>query len=197
MRKRIALIVLCLFVGGMALYGYLILYIQSQAFADTARPSDAIVVLGTGPNLRGPNPCLVARVKHAADLQHQGFATKVIFSGGKVGAAIQSEAAVMKEVARDFAIDPDSILLEPASQSTYENLLFSLAIMRREGLHSMIIISDAYHLPRAALIAEKLGLDYTVSPASDSPCTTERHNQQLFLTNEPLKMVIYKLTGKL
>lgn len=197
MRKKIALLFLLLFSAGIILYVSLLLYVQSHAFLDTATPSDAIVVLGTRPNTYGANPCLVARVKHAAYLHQRGFAPKILFSGGKLGDDDLSEAEVMKDIAAEFGIENENILIEPRSTSTHENLLFSAAILRQKHLNSIIIVSDAYHLPRASLIAEKLGMNYSVSPAADSPCTTERHNKQLFFIYEPLKIVLYKLTGKL
>lgn len=197
MRKRIVRLVLLLFSAGIIVHLSLLVYIQSHAFVDSAVPSDAVLVLGTRPNTYGANPCLVARVKQAAWLYHGGLARKIVFSGGKLGSDALSEAEVMERVASDFGIAKEDIFLEFKSTSTYENLLFSSDIFSREHLSSVIIVSDAYHLPRAALIAKKLGLDYTLSPAQDSPCTTEWHNVLLFFIYEPLKMVLYAITGKL
>lgn len=197
MRKKITRSILLLFLAGSLLYASLVFYVHSHAFIDSAAPADAIIVLGTRPNTYGANPCLVARVRQAASLYRKGLAPKIVFSGGKLGGDTFSEAEVMERIAPDFGIAQEDIFVESRSTSTHENLLFSSEILSREGLSSVIIVSDAYHLPRAALIAKKLGMHYTLSPAQDSPCTTQRHNIVLFSINEPLKMVLYAITGKL
>lgn len=192
-KKTIRLLIIFL----LGLYIALVLYIQTQAYVDTARPSDAIIVLGTRPSVETPNPCLVARVRHATELYTRGVARKLVFSGGKLHRDEKSEAEVMKDVALSLGVADSAILLEPDSTSTYENLSFSQKILEHEHLSLVIIISDPYHLPRAALIAKKLGLSYSISPATDSPCSSELHNIIMYFTSEPLKIVWYKLNGKL
>lgn len=186
-----------IFITAILLYVSLILYIQTHAHTDTAKPSNVIIVLGTRPNLHSPNPCLIARVTHAVSLQRKGLAPTLLFSGGKLGIDDFSEAEVMATVAAEMGLPKETMLLEPRSISTYENLIFSSTIAREKKLTSAIIVSDQYHLPRAALIAQKIGMTYSLSPAINSPCTTELHNRLLFFLMEPIKIVYYKLTGKI
>ena len=61
-------------------------------------------------------------------------------------------------------IDPGRIILEDQATSTMENLRFSLALM--EPNSTVAIVSNEVHLYRAGQMAEKLGLDAALIPAS-------------------------------
>lgn len=60
-------------------------------------------------------------------------------------------------------VPDDAILLEDQSTSTAENIVFARRILDPLGITSVIIVSDAYHLPRARLIARRAGLQVSVA----------------------------------
>ncbi len=198
--KKIWLVKCFLFSGILGIFSIHILlaiYVQTHAYIDTAQSSDVAIVLGTSPNHDGPNPCLVARVDHGIDLLTQGKAANFIFTGGKLEPDVKSEAELMAEVAKAKGIISQAIFVEPKSTSTYENLLFSQKIMKDKHFSTAIIVSDPHQLPRASLIANKLKMSYTVSPAKKSPCSIEWHNLFYYFVYEPIKLEIYKITGKI
>ena len=179
---------------------YLALYmwVASQATLESAVASDVAIVLGAAAYHNGAwNPCLVARVQRGVKLLQAGTVKTLILSGGVDIEDGASEAAVMREIALRAGADPAALLLERKATSTAENLEFSQALMRREGLKSAVIVSDPYHLPRASLIARKLQLSFTVSPALASPCWTRGQMLSRFGLREPLALVDNWLRGNL
>jgi uncharacterized SAM-binding protein YcdF (DUF218 family) len=152
-------------------YAVALVWVGANLERDTAVRSGTVIVLGAQAYVRGAwNPCLVSRVRHGVSLVRRGLADHLILSGGVDREDGWIEAEVMRDIAVDAGADPNAIRLESRSTSTAENLAFSKEIMREAGWGSAIIVSDPYHLPRASLIATKLELTHTVSPAMGSPC---------------------------
>ncbi|MEJ6390932.1 YdcF family protein [Gymnodinialimonas ulvae] len=117
----------------------------------------AIVVLGAAVWPDGPSPTLRRRVAHGASLYHAGAGRVVICCGG-LGRHPPSEASAMADLLRSADVPASAIHLEDQSTNTTENLRFALPILRDLGTNRVLIVSDAYHLPRARLIARRLGL---------------------------------------
>lgn len=67
----------------------------------------------------------------------------------------------MADLLRSADVPASAIHLEDRSTNTRENLRFALPILRDLGTSRIVIVSDAYHLPRAKLIARRLGLHAT------------------------------------
>jgi hypothetical protein len=108
------------------------------AVCDEPRHADMIVGLGSDS----------ADVAHqAADLHLLGLAPLILFSGGRgrlTGALPGTEAEFLKERAIERGAAPENILLEETSTNTLENIRFSAALLRREGLepHRVILITQ-------------------------------------------------------
>lgn len=100
-------------------------------------------------------PGIARRVSAAALLFAQGKLRRLYFTGGSGEKNATSEAQVMKEFAMAIGIPAQSITLEERSRSTWENLLFTRPLT--ENCHSVIAISDGYHLARIGLIAHIQG----------------------------------------
>ena len=182
----------------LAIYLALLAWVASLATLETAKTSDAAIVLGAAAYFNGAwNPCLVARVQRGVALLQAGTVKRLILSGGVDVEDGASEAGVMREIALRAGADENALLLERKATSTAENLEFSRELMRREGLQSAVIVSDPYHLPRASLIAQKLGLEFTVSPALNSPCWTRGRAFSRFNLREPLAIIDNWLRGNL
>lgn len=193
--SKIVLVFLCLF---FAAYLFTLVYVANNAFVDSTKPADVILVLGTDPGKKDKvNPCLVTRMDYALELYKQGIAKKMIFSGGKLPGYRASEASVMESLAKERSTSASAYFVEDKSASTFENLTFARRIMQENNLISAIIVTDPYHSPRAGLIAKKMGLDYSLSPAKDSPCSHDLGFVLYFLLREPLAMMYYKVTGRL
>ena len=125
----------------------------------------AIVVLGAAVWADGPSPTLRRRVMHGARLFHDTPGAVVICCGG-LGKHPPTEAEAIAMLLREAGVPDSAIRLEDTSTNTRENLRFALPILGTLGLHRIVIVSDAFHLPRAKLIARRLGLQATGSAPS-------------------------------
>jgi uncharacterized SAM-binding protein YcdF (DUF218 family) len=180
------------------LYFSLAVYVARQAGQDTKVKSDAIVVLGARSFIDGEyNPCLVSRVKHGVDLYKAHYASKLLFSGGNDLEDGVNEAETMQKIATGLGVSPNDILLEKKSTSTYENFRLSQKILQSNKLHSSIVVTEPFHVARIALVAKKLGFDFSVSPASDSSCWQKNTYFSKYFLKEPLAIILYKLENKL
>lgn len=126
---------------------------------------DAIIVLGYKADSDGnPTPRMLSRVSEAVREYERGVAPRLILTGGPTHDHFV-EARVMARVAEAEGIPQSAILVEPAALSTIENACFSERILKTHGWVSAEIVSNAYHLPRAAMIFERLPLKWKTHAA--------------------------------
>jgi uncharacterized SAM-binding protein YcdF (DUF218 family) len=144
-----------------------------------ARPQ-AIVVLSAGFVLRAPEfdgPTVDAlglqRLRYAARLARQ-TGLPVLASGGKSRESESSMAGLMAEALRqDFGVEPR--WLEERSTSTYENAIFSAALLREAGVSQIHLVTHAWHMPRARTAFEAAGLIVSPAPTGFTDPPSWRH----------------------
>lgn len=100
-------------------------------------PEEADCILGFG-NFN------VEIARRAAELYHQGFAPRILFTGGlgrnTEGLFSEPEALRFARTAMECGVPEDAILLETKSANTAENILFSRALLQERGIpHSRIL----------------------------------------------------------
>lgn len=144
------------------------LAIWQRAHADQARPSDCIIVLGAAAYHTRPSPVFEERIRHAIDLYRAGLAPTLLFTGGYGTGAAHAESEVARDYALAHGVPATDILVETHSRTTRANLEEAAALMRRDGLRTAIIVSDPFHLERAARIADAVGIDVVTSPTPTS-----------------------------
>ena len=78
------------------------------------------------------------------------------------------------------------VLLEKCAQATFDNYFFALPILKRWGVHKLMLITSASHLPRAELIGSVLlhsqGIAYELNLVHEkgSPGNQESRTKTLF-----------------
>jgi uncharacterized SAM-binding protein YcdF (DUF218 family) len=144
------------------------LAIWQRAHADQARPSDCIIVLGAAAYHTRPSPVFEERIRHAIDLYRAGMAGTLVFTGGYGTGAAHAESEVARDYAIAHGVPAADILVETRSRTTRANLEEAAALMRRDGLRTAILVSDPFHLERAARIAEAAGIEAVTSPTPTS-----------------------------
>ena len=131
---------------------------------------DAVVVLAGGIYPQGslrPQHDLSEESRHrtacGADLFNHGLAPKLILVGGdaSVFGHGPSEAGEMKRFANRLGVPDAAILTEERSRNTYENAV-NLKQLWRNG--SILLVTSAYHLPRAVALFAKQGFRVTPVP---------------------------------
>ena len=160
----------------LLLYPLSLALLDGYGLADRAQPADAIVVLGSRVYPGGqPGPSLVRRAAHAAALYAQGLAPLIICTGAQGDPTVPSEAAVACGLLAAQGVPATALLLEEQSHSTEENALYTAALLAPRGGHSVIVVSDSYHLYRAQLLFQRAGLTAFPSPAPTRLLWPERY----------------------
>lgn len=121
-------------------------------------PVDAVVVLGAAVVAPGvPGPALRRRLAHGIRVWRHQPAAHLLLSGGAI-AGLPAEARLMRELALAAGVADARIIVEDASRNTFENAVYSGAIIRRAGWRRVIVVTDAFHLRRALYIFRRIGL---------------------------------------
>jgi uncharacterized SAM-binding protein YcdF (DUF218 family) len=144
---------------------------------------DAIVVLSGGMSLPGtlrPQIDLSGesrrRTTCGADLFLQGLAPKLLLVGGDASAfgRGQPEAPEMKRLAHRLGVANHAIQIEDSSRNTYENAVNAKQLLPGG---SILLVTSAYHLPRAVALFVAQG--YSVTPVPCGYETRDRPGQGL------------------
>jgi uncharacterized SAM-binding protein YcdF (DUF218 family) len=144
------------------------------------------------------NPCLYNRVVHGVNLHKSGYANKIIVSGGFNPDDQYFEADDMAKIALSLGAKKENVIIEKKSTSTYENLLYSRKIMSDKGLKTSIIVTEAYHSPRANLIAQKLKMVHSVSPTTNTPCWNSGIGHvNYYLLRDAAALILYVFQSKI
>jgi uncharacterized SAM-binding protein YcdF (DUF218 family) len=139
------------------------------ASLEEIRPADAIVVFGAAEYSGHPSPVLRARLDHAFDLYEKQVAPVVITTGGAAADPTFSEGGVGREYLRKRGIPENALIAETQSSDTAESARRVAVIMRANGLHSCVAVSDAYHVFRIRKLLEHEGVGPVyVAPREDS-----------------------------
>jgi uncharacterized SAM-binding protein YcdF (DUF218 family) len=151
------------------LLGSLVGAIYWQARTDEAVRSDAIVVLGAAQWNGRPSDVLQARLDRALELYEEGYAPLIVVTGGKALGDAFTEAETGRNYLVDRGVPASAIIEEDQSRDTWSSLKGVDAALSGTDVHSLLIVSDGFHLFRAEMMARKLGYEVHGSPASDSP----------------------------
>ncbi|MFZ0731763.1 MAG: YdcF family protein [Candidatus Sulfotelmatobacter sp.] len=131
--------------------------------------ADAIVVFGAAEYSGHPSPVLRARLDHALDLFHRGLAPVVITTGGAAWDPTFSEGGVGRDYLMHHGVPERSVIAETQGSDTSESAERIAVIMRANGLHSCIAVSDAYHVFRIRKLLQHEGIGPVyVAPRPDS-----------------------------
>ena len=134
-------------------------------FKHTPQKADAIIVLGCSVWGEEPSPTLKERIAKAYELYQQGYAKKIIASGGKGFGEEISEPAARKRRRGKRGVPQNNIIEETNSTNTVENLKFSKQIMKKEKFDNAIIVTNYFHMYRASMIAHDLKITASFSKA--------------------------------
>ena len=136
---------------------------------DEARRAQAIVVLAAGARRAAPefgaatsDALALERLRYAAFLQRR-TGLPLLVSGGRVrpDAPVLAEA-MSGDLRRDFGVGARWV--EDRSRTTFENAQASSAILARSGISTVLLVTHAWHMPRAAEAFEHFRLRVVRAP---------------------------------
>ena len=172
--NAIALAVIALLVT----VAFLSVRIEEQSTREEAQPADVILVLGAAEYRGRPSPVLRARLDHALELYNLKLAPRILTTGGSGGDPVFTEGGVGRSYLTSHGVPSEAIIVENEGESTVQSTAMAGEIMRRMELHSVIVVSDGYHVYRVKKMLEFRGLKVYGSPRHEhNPSTLhERWN---------------------
>ncbi len=156
---RVVVLMVCI---GLAYFCFVESFIIKNARTDRDAERDYLIVLGAAVYGDQPSLTLVRRLEGARDYLEAYPQSVAILSGGMGPGETITEAQAMYSWLTAAGIAPARLLMEPRATSTEENLANSFAIIRERGDEPQghtAIVSSAYHLYRAKLMAAAQGVD--------------------------------------
>jgi uncharacterized SAM-binding protein YcdF (DUF218 family) len=145
--------------------------------------ADVIVVLGggteanvyprSGVEVNGAGD----RVLYAARIFKEGKAAHILLTGGEItwmNSTTSTPAGEMAEILQFLGVPQNALWLENKSQNTRENAVFSKNILDDKAIKKILLITSASHMPRAAAVFQKLGIEVIPLPVDYS--TTQVDN---------------------
>lgn len=139
--------------------------------------ADAILVLGAAQYNGKPSPVYKARIDHALSLWKRGLAPRLIFTGGIGIGDTLSEGEVGRRYAMRFGVPDSLMLVERRGVTSAESVGAAAALMRANGLHSALVVSDSYHMMRLELLVRRAGIKPLRAPAPHGPI--DRYRREL------------------
>lgn len=135
-----------------------------------AKDETTVIVLGCRVKGSVPSKALVKRCLAAAEYMKENKKAVVILSGGQGDDEDISEAECIYNLMTSFGIENVRLFKEEKSTSTYENMLYSKQIIDTLELSKNVAVATSeYHLLRAKMYAEKIGLKASSLPAKSVP----------------------------
>jgi uncharacterized SAM-binding protein YcdF (DUF218 family) len=142
-----------------------------------ARKAQAIVILGGGrklaPEYGGQTVSELAleRLRYGAMLARE-LELPILVTGGAVYGRGTPEGTLMARVLeQSFATSPKWV--ESRSRDTHENALFSDQILEKEGIETIVLVTQDFHMRRGTAEFKAVGM--RIIPAPVSYARAERH----------------------
>ncbi|WP_141722883.1 SanA/YdcF family protein [Cellulosilyticum sp. I15G10I2] len=151
---------------GTSIIGISFIVVQSTkqkiVAINEAEKADCILILGAYVRPTGaPSEMLKDRLVKGYEVFSAKKAPKFLLSGDH-GQKFYDEVNSMRDFIEAKGVDKELIFLDHAGFSTYESLYRTRDIFEA---NKVIIVTQAYHLPRALYIAEKMGIEAQGVPA--------------------------------
>lgn len=144
------------------------LKIVREAGLQELHPADAIVVFGAAEYVGHPSPVLRARLDHAYDLYARHLAPVVITTGGAADDPNFSEGGVGRDYLIHRGIPERDLIAETQGSDTAQSAARVGVILRTNGMHSALAVSDEYHVFRIRKLLEREGVQVYVAPRPNS-----------------------------
>lgn len=186
LRRAIGLVLL----AAMSIYTVALVTVLVVSQQDQRRAVDAIVVLGAAQYNGRPSPVLRARLDHALRLYNEGYAPRIVVTGGVGRGDTTSEAIVGRHylLARDVV--PGDVVVQPQGRSTQASMTAVAAWLEAESLHSVLLVSDPFHMFRLRLEARRTNLEAYTSPTESSPISDNPVLELRYLAAEGFKIPV-------
>jgi uncharacterized SAM-binding protein YcdF (DUF218 family) len=165
-----------LLVAGLSPLGnFLILPLEERfpAFVDDGRPVDGVVVIGgtfdtEATNVHGQMALNETgeRLIALGDLARRYPNAKIVYSGGGSEFTLDKtpEATLVEKTAGQLGLAPGRVIYERRSLNTFQNALYSKAVADPKPGQRWLMVTSAFHMPRAMGVFRTVGFNVTAYP---------------------------------
>jgi SanA protein len=158
-KKMLNLFLILAGLGALLLLGSRLvtgLYARSRTYTPADVPARRVaIVFGAGLKRNGSATLVLQdRVTAAARLYFAGKVEKLLLSGDN-RFLDYNEPGAMREVALSLGVPADALVLDYAGRRTYDTCYRAQAIF---GVSEAILVTQAFHLPRALYLCNHLGV---------------------------------------
>ena len=169
--------ILSLIAAGLTPFGLVLITPLENRFpqppADMPAPFGIIILGGAvnGPVSKARDQVVLdegERVVQAAVLARRYPQARIVFTGGN-GLLTEWESTEAPEARRllvELGVDPARIILEEKSLNTDQNARFTAAMLRPELSKRWLLVTSAFHMPRAMGVFRKAGFNVTAYPVA-------------------------------
>ncbi len=168
------------------------LRIVREADKQELHPVDAIVVFGAAEYAGRPSPVLRARLDHAYDLFAQKLAPVVITTGGAAADPTFTEGGVGRAYLMHRGIPERNLIAETLGSDTAHSAERVGVILRANGMHSCLAVSDEYHVFRIKKLLQHEGMQVYVAPRAGSR-PRSRWQRMAAVLREAMSYVAWKM----
>jgi uncharacterized SAM-binding protein YcdF (DUF218 family) len=211
--------ILVLAIAGLSPLGQALILPLEERFsplADNAPAPDGIIVLGGAFDTLVSPARGVAALNEAAErltslvsLARRYPQAKLVFSGGaaQLFYAGAREADLARDMLGEAGLDPERLILEGRSRNTFQNALMTKGILRPKASERWLLVTSAYHMPRAIGSFRRVGfpvtaypVDYRTRGPADLLRPFDKVSEGLrrvdIASREWVGLAVYRLTGR-
>jgi len=188
--KRLAAWIFRLLLGGAVIYGAILAYVWYVSRLDQRHRVDAIVVLGAAHYNGKPSRVLRARLDHAVELYEARLATVIVVTGGMAEGDRVSEATVSSKYLSERGIPMDAIVVRPVGRNSRESVAAAAEWLDDHDMHSVLLVSDPFHMARLVAESKANDLQAWVSPTRTSPISSRPLEEVGRFAGEAIKVPV-------
>ncbi len=158
---------------------------------DAITPAHLIVIFGAAIHRNGePSAALLRRIGYGYAAAQQYPLAPILCSGGAVRPG-SSEASVIAARLTAGGVAPERLILDEVSLNTWQNVAAAVYWTRQGSHPSVVICSDAYHLPRIRMMLGYEGVRSLRGPVPAGPGTAPLGHWLAMCLREALAIPFY------
>jgi vancomycin permeability regulator SanA len=160
---------------------------------DYRREADVIVILGAKVYSNGAvSVALDQRLQTGCELYHQGFAPRILMSGGP-GLGTIHETEAMRDRAIELGVPASAIFVDREGLDTQATATNAVRMCRERGWQRGLAVSQFYHLPRVKLAFHRQGMEVYTVPAVE---TLKLPKLPYYMVREVAALWLYYFRGR-
>lgn len=183
------------FTGLVLLWAASLMLVLVAGARPVLREADAIIVLGAAQYDGRPSPVFRARLDHALMLYHEGFAPRLIFTGGVGAGDTVSEGEVGRQYALRQGVPDTVILVDREGTTSAQSVSAAATLMRAQGLERALLVSDSYHMLRLGLLARRAGIEAFRAPTPSGPIDRAASVRRRYVLRESILFPVTAILG--